>query len=147
MSSNHLSPWNSRDEMTNISTPWNTRAEMTNDPSPWYTRTEMVEWDADFMRWSMMEMIPCMDQPTWWATSRVNGVRCWWWTSKIQIELDDVLFYVRGFKNVISIWRVLYLIEMMLATSDRIWSHDVQKIRTDLRHCVGRTVDFGCPPP
>ena len=35
-----------------------TRAEMTNVPSPWYTGAEMVEWDADFMCKSMLEMIP-----------------------------------------------------------------------------------------
>ena len=38
----------------------NTRAEMTNVPSPWYTGAEMVEWDVEFMRWSMLEMIPCL---------------------------------------------------------------------------------------
>ena len=49
--------------MTDVSSPWYTRAEMTNVSSPWYTRAEMVEWDADFMRWSMSRMIPCIEPP------------------------------------------------------------------------------------
>ena len=36
---------------------------MTDVSSPWYTRAEMVEWDTDFMRWSMSRMITCIEPP------------------------------------------------------------------------------------
>ena len=48
--------------MTDVSPPLNVRAEVTDVSPPWYTRARIIEWDADFMRWSMSRMVPCIEK-------------------------------------------------------------------------------------
>ena len=55
-------PWCTCAEMMDVSSPWCTRAEMTDVSSPWYTLADMIEWDAEFMRWSIPGMIPCREK-------------------------------------------------------------------------------------
>ena len=52
-----FSPSYTHGEMTDVSSPSYTSAEMADAAPSWNTRVEMIEWDADFMCWSMSGMI------------------------------------------------------------------------------------------
>ncbi len=65
------SPWYTRPEMTGVAPPWSAPAKMTDFFFPWYVRAKMIEWDKDFLRWSVLGMIPCIKPPTGLKSDRI----------------------------------------------------------------------------